>query len=429
MNQSAIDDIVSGTISKNETTFFHIYLSGESPITHNGFKEISVKDYATFIHEYVHYIQLITTPYGLKYSKFFMNNLFLFREFIGDNEILNIPVKMEEDIPWARELESELRNKNGSKTFVECNIGDVEVAATDIEKAKIEDTAVNIGVYDFDNQRVFSEGFQFGYTCVMESMADLVQSLINSEFNHSNVPYKAAQLICNRIRPDLKDDTKLLIAICLTALFFDNPGYAFFEILESASTTESGVELFHRYMNHYGRKFRGKDMLNYQMMHILMDEFTDQWEELLGCKLVFMKRMMENCKYESEEGISVLLNLIYFEDLSSHETLTKLLDFYGYPAIDSKNSELVCPRNPDTNKPYVETGALLSLELIYARFKELGNNKVCIRYETCDRITREIDKELIDEHCAGTQWEKQLPCLFTAGLSYYKLSEKKIVQE
>lgn len=55
----------------------HIYLKGESPITMEGNKEVSKRDYASIIHEYVHCIQQITTPYGIIYNKYFTTNLIL----------------------------------------------------------------------------------------------------------------------------------------------------------------------------------------------------------------------------------------------------------------------------------------------------------------------------------------------------------------
>jgi len=417
------DSIINGRTNKYETTSFHIYLEGESPITHTGYKVVGIRDHASFVHEYVHYIQQITTPCGIKYNTFFINTLFLFRGFVDDRETVPVPVTPDEFIQGAKEFESELREKNGSKDFLSGNIGAIEIAPADIAKAKINDTAVNIGVYDFENDRVFEEGFQFGYMCVIESMAHLIQSLVNPDLYHREIPYKSAQLIYDKIRPDLKDDIKLLIAICYTSLFFNNPGHAFFEILESANKEESGIQLYQRYMRDHSRTFRGKEMPNYQMMHILMDEFLNRWEALLGNKLIYMKKMMENCKYESADGDSVLLNFIYKEDLSTNETLDKLIDFYGFPAIDSKCSDIVYPRD-NTNKPYIETAALLSLELIYARITEHDKKKECIRLPICDRISRENDKELIDQHCAELQWRKQLPCLFTNGLSYWRMSGK-----
>ncbi|MCD8739034.1 hypothetical protein LT679_00345 [Mucilaginibacter roseus] len=406
-----------------ESTFFHMYLKGESPVLNNGYKDVSVRDYASFIHEYVHYLQQITTPYGIKYNRFFLKNLLLFREFIDAQDMISVPVVLSEIIPAAQAFESELRGKNGSRNFSEGNIGDIEISQTDLDLAKAGDTAVNVGVYDFDNERVFPNGFQFGYTCVIESMAHLVQSLINPDLHHGDIPYKSAQLICNRLRPDIKDDTRLLIAICYTALYFNNPGHAFIMILKSVDESENGIDLYKRYMRDYSRIFNGQDMPNYRMMHTLMDDFVNYLEQVLGNKSVYVKKVIENCKNESCKGDSFLLNAIYKEDLSSIKTLDDILNFYGLPAIDSNNSDIVIPLDHDTNKGYTETASLLSLELITKRF--LGRHgKVCIRYPICNRVTRENGKNLINDCCADLQWKKELPCLMTVGLSYWRIAGK-----
>lgn len=423
MSEIGYDSIINGRTNKYESSFFHIYLKGESPITNTGTKDVSKRDYASFVHEYIHYIQDITTPYGIKYSKYFTYHLILFREFIYSNTTLTTPVKLEEAIRAAKDFEAELNDKNGSKNFSQGTISDIEIKPADIASAKINNSAVNIGVYDFVNDRVFEEGFKFGYRCIIESMAHLVQLLINPDLQHAEVPYKSAQLICDKLRPDLINNKKLLISICYTSLFFDNPGHSFFEIIESVKSDDSGVELFERYMQDYSRTFNGEEMPNYRMMHKLMDDFIYNLNALLGNDSVYMKDVIENCKLESSSGKSLLLRFIYNEDLSKIEHFNDLLDFYGIPAIDSANGEVVIPFNPATHRPYVETASLLSLELIAARLSE-KEGKQCIRYTICDRESRVDGRDLIDEHCANLQWNKQLPCIFTSGLLYWRMSNK-----
>lgn len=418
------ESIIEGRLSKYESSFFHIYLDGESPISNRGFQQVSERDYASFVHEYIHYIQHITTPYGLKYNSYFTYSLLLLREFIDSNNTISTPVKLEEVIQARKQFESELKDKNGCRNFSKGTVSDIEIKADDVLDAKVNDTAVNIGVYDFENHRVFEKGFGFGYWCVIESMAHLVQSLINPELFHSEVPYRAAQLICNKIRPDLKDDKKLLISICYTSLFFNNPGHAFFDILKSAKKDENGLLLFQSYMRDYSRVFQGQQMPNYRMMHLLMDKFLNHLDALLGNDSVYMKEVIENLKYESSSGNSLLLELLYNVDLSKSENLNKLIAFYGRPAIDSKNQDVVIPFNNNANVYYAETSALLSLELILARLKSEAPDTTCIRYPICDRVTKENGMQLIDENCAGTQWQKQLSCIFTVGLSYWRMSNK-----
>jgi hypothetical protein len=275
------------------------------------------------------------------------------------NTTLSLPVPDEANKAEA-EFRKELHAKAGSKSYQDASVDAVNVNLSDIETARINDTAVNIGVYDFTLQWALNNGFKFGYTCVMEGMAHLVQSLFNSELSHSEVPYQEAQLICNEIRPDIKENKKLLISICYIALFFDNPGVAFFDILRSVDQDEHGISLFRRYMTQYRRTFNGVQMTHAKMMQILMGDFIERLEDLLGYRPVHLKEVIDNCKYEAMAGDSTFLRFIYERDLSKLEDLDELLGFYSYPAIDSADNDLVVPLGRN-GKPLTETGILLSL--------------------------------------------------------------------
>jgi hypothetical protein len=192
------DNHLDEKVNSYKCNFFHMYLKGDSPINNSGFfNKISVRDYASFIHEYIHYIQQITTPYGIKYSSYFNNKYLLYREFINSQEKIELPIKLEEVIEPANEMERELGSKNGSKFFNKGRLDDIEISVQDIRTAREKDAAVNIDVYDFVNERIFNNGFDFGYWCVIESMAHMVQSLVNPELYHPKIPYESAQLICN----------------------------------------------------------------------------------------------------------------------------------------------------------------------------------------------------------------------------------------
>lgn len=422
MSNTDYESLINGRTNKYETKFFHMYLDGDSPVRNGTLKPVSERDYASFIHEYIHYLQQITTPYGLKTNWYFLNSLLLYRGYVDSNTTLILPVPDETNKAEA-EFRKELNTKAGSKSYKDASVDAVDINLSDIEKARINDTAVNIGVYDFTLQRALNDGFKFGYTCVMEGMAHLVQSLFNSEISHSEVPYQVAQLICNEIRPDIRANKKLLISICYIALFFDNPGVAFFDILKSVGQNEDGISLFRRYMTQYSRTFNGVEMTHATMMQILMDDFIERLEALLGYRPVHLEKVIDNCKYEAMAGDSTLLRFIYERDLSELEELGEMLDFYSYPAIDSADNDLVVPLGSN-GKPLTETGILLSLELIHARLKEEKGEKECIRFPICDKLSRRKNIDLIDENCAETQWDKKIPCLFTGGMNYWKLAGK-----
>jgi hypothetical protein len=412
-------------INSYKCNFFHIYLDGASPINNGGFNKTSLRDYASFIHEYVHYIQQITTPYGIKYSQFFNYKYHKYREYINSKEEIGLPIILDEVIEPVKEMERVLANKNGSRYFNKCTIGEVEISCQDIILAREQDAAVNIGIYDFENERIYDDGFQFGYWCIIESMAHLVQSLINPDLHHSQVPYQAVQLICNRIRPDIRNDIKLLISICYVSLYFNNPGLAFFEILNSIPRGgENGISLYQRYMRDYSRVYKGEEMSNYRMMHQIMDNFVCHLGALVGNQLVYYKSVFDNCKLESSRGGSFFLDRLYNGDIGDINALNELLDFYGYPAIDSCSNILVTPWDRATKRPYLETAILISLELMIHRFEEKNGKTLCLRHSICDKNKDMID-DPVEEFCAVHQWLKTKECLFKGGLHYWGWDDKR----
>lgn len=251
----------------------------------------------------------------------------------------------------------------------------------------------------------------------------MVQSLVNPNLFHSKIPYQSVQLICNKIRPYLKNDIKLLISVCYIVLYFNNPGYAFFEILKKIPQDgENGVELYKRYMRDYSRRFQGREMPNYRMMHIMMDDFVHKLGALVGDQLVYYKDVFDSCKREFSKGDSFFLNILYACDLSNISDLCKVLNYYRYPAIDSSDYDIVVPYNFTTRRPYVETASLISLELLIHRFEEKNENKICLRYPICNR-NREND--IIEEFCGTQQWLKEKVCLFKGGLHYWQWRDKR----
>ena len=80
---------------------------------------------------------------------------------------------------------------NGVKGSRTCNynIDAIEISDKEISIAKKNKKAVKIGIYDFENGLAIENGFYFGYMCIIESMAHLIQSFINDELYHATIPY------------------------------------------------------------------------------------------------------------------------------------------------------------------------------------------------------------------------------------------------
>ena len=119
--------------------------------------------------------------------------------------------------------------------------GDVEIDRREIRIAEKEKKAVQIGVYDYTEDEVYEDGFNFGYYCIIESMVHLIQRKIWSEVEHNQIRYESAEFICKYWYPEIEDDELQIITICMCALMYDNPGVDFFAAIVLPQVAPSGA--------------------------------------------------------------------------------------------------------------------------------------------------------------------------------------------
>ena len=120
-------------------------------------------------------------------------------------------------------------------------VGEVEIDRREIRIAEKEKKAIKIGVYDYTEDEVYEDGFNFGYYCIIESMAHLIQRKIWPEVEHNQIPYESAEIICKYWYPEIEDDELQIITICMCALMYDNPGVGFFAAIVLPQVAPSGA--------------------------------------------------------------------------------------------------------------------------------------------------------------------------------------------
>ena len=149
-------DILEGQASKYETNHIHMIVDGNVALS---LTFMCNKEYGTFLHEYIHYLQHFTTLYGVKICAIYNKMFNLYREHILKHSPIYLPLKL-----WTTDekLSDFIAHKNkieGSRTCSH-NVDEVEVNNSDIEEARKNKTSVNIGIYDFENGKVEYKSFR-----------------------------------------------------------------------------------------------------------------------------------------------------------------------------------------------------------------------------------------------------------------------------
>lgn len=160
-------------VNKFETNHLHMIIDGNIDYP---FSNMETKEYSIFFHEYIHYLQTITTLYGIKMFSMY-NSLFVsFIQYLRTNKTIRIPIRLEDENQNIKNFIERHNNVYGTKEN-RYNIDDIEIDEKDIEEARKNKTAIPISSYDFENDKINEKSFKFGYISIIESMAHMLQKL------------------------------------------------------------------------------------------------------------------------------------------------------------------------------------------------------------------------------------------------------------
>ena len=223
------------TLGFYEPAVFHLHTIGNGQLKRMG--KWSLLQKSTFLHEYIHFLQDITTIQGL-------NNMFIIGEYLRyvtnfvkqyKNTSIHLPINPlslgnNVDQNWLARAYTMGKNTPVEKLLVYQKVQVAELKDSNSGKV-IPVNGVILRCLDRNLQVV---DVLIGTLQMMEGMAKLIQEEIyptpvrNSPYN----PYYIARDIADMIIPGLSTKTQTLIALFFLALQRSNPGYDFVEYLE-----------------------------------------------------------------------------------------------------------------------------------------------------------------------------------------------------
>lgn len=420
-------DALAEKTSKYETNHLHMYV--EDNIEFPNVQDMETTSYATFIHEYVHYIQHLTTLFGVRICDMNHRMFLLYRDYLVNHDSVDVPLHLWENDNKLKSFRETFRLIAGDRACSH-NIDAVDIKLADIDYAEQNRTAVNIGIYDFDNEKALDKGFQFGYYCVIEGMAHAIQSIINNDIHHRIVPYRAVEYILSEICPQYANDPKMIASICLSALHWDNPGVGFFKVLDIQKefNYSSGLELYKHIACDYSVLFQGHETPRYRLMVRFLKDLKVNLEQIVRAPLEYYNQVIDSCILEAGQPTSKLLEVLYEKDIADKSRfINDLADYYGLPLIDANNYTAMPTWTDKEGKqhPYQETASIYGMELLISRLIEVNNEKVCRRFEICSKnMYSDPDHCVASNECRLDPWNKNETCIFTGALHYYKLDKK-----
>lgn len=394
--------------------FFSIYING---VFSKDLQELSKKDLGTFVHEYTHYLQNVTSIFGLRYSSHFFRTLFEVKKFIVENESFTIPL-MPEFSQGVLNGRSEFDKHLGHKEVV--NINEIEEVKFEFEPSPstFEDPILKMKIL-MDGKELYS--IHLGNLCVKEGMARLVQKIYDEDVEHPIYYYSVVELLAKQLNPEILKDERKLIALCILALNAQNCIKTLYDLLiETREFPElDGKELFSKYQKERWIIHKSKKINIKQFALESLEKFHSELKFHVNTKLIHFEKLIQNIQYSIESDSNPLIEILY-SNQTEIAKLTDLISFYGIPLVrDIHDNEF----SPNTlingkNGPSLEFNDLFYQSLVIERL--FTKNGICNNLGYCER-SKAFD---IDDNCFSTQWLRKDNCPFKLVSNNWGLKDK-----
>lgn len=416
MNLSLFDyEFPTQVVNKCEVYHFHIYIEGNVELP---FEANDAHTKGVFMHEYIHYIQHLTTLCGVMLSRFH-NLLFCnYRAYIADNKEIPIPLTWNMVCPEMEPFFKSFNKTKGDREY-DNRVDEIRVSKEEIVAAHREGRTVRLDTFNSEAKEWTEKGLAFGYYAIIESMADMIQRIYEPDIGHDDVPYHVVQILCESYYPEVARDNKMMIALCTCALMGSNPGYTFFEAVDFAKTHSglNGAELYHAFVEESMIKFKNhRPTTIASLFEHQFTEYDKTLEQALGVADYYRETFGSALKC-AQSGENLLLILLYGDSVAPDKYFDCLKNVYGSPYIEAHNQTLY----PGRETMPIDVVAAIGMEMLFKALcaKDTTN---CPRLDTCIRL------KINSYDCInGNQWKRNEQCPFRAAMHYFRLEGKTIV--
>lgn len=413
------------------TSFLEICVNTEKEL--NNLALLDSGELGTYYHEYFHYIQDITTHYGL--SKIWQS-FDRFRQLVASiqsshDDYVYIPLEgpaVDEQLSHMQLLE--IMKGSGQINGISPDVAD----AYKISHVEYSEDA-HIGKYFPEHMSakvtlhlvqdgMIDRHFIFGEAAISESMAYLIERKFFPELNKlPRYPYKVAHELVEFIYPKLLANEENLFALCDMSLMHTMPGWAFVEILNemkkkgiSPQTGEEVITFAHEFYNAQGWNFKAYMKKSDESLQKISEQLfgNPQLKPTLDLFQALIERgrlLRENCPF-------AILG-IYKAEISLSHNFYKVFNFLGGPHAVNANG-LRFLRAPNGLEYLNETAHPQYFRVIWQLNKFfLKDIRTCSLYQMCSAPGSNVP---VDDRCDYAPWkrtEDELGCPYAVFWTMY----------
>lgn len=404
------------------------FLIGISKEFFDGMKysDFSEEEMATFVHEYIHFLQDISTVAGgMNYNhkaKLLQLHFSLFQK----NPDVNLPIDLEKcGVDNAYEQTELLIFYEGSmleKRIHHINKVTVEKEElmTEILKSNSSSDLMNdiqqICIYfnDSDTPTVFGSHY------VMESMAYLIErNLFGAEERIKEFPYNACEMVCEYLYPELLTKPEIIIALCELSLMHYHSGFEFYGLVRYLAEKK----IFFNELSELYEYFSATAKMFLENHKNLVNEIIDNVNVMYPRDFPYMLVSNEYVKAYFKAGFNMRQHDVFFisalfEEKTPVEKIINWVDLFPVPIFVD-------------NIKHNYFGAIEYLSMIPVPVAILqffkNPSKGCPLLEYCKYSRIGVVEEAI---CKDRPWEqcnKEVKCPMAIYLIGFDIAKKKFI--
>lgn len=396
-----------------KTGCFEIFLRGQFS---QDLTSMSTEDLGTFLHEYVHFLQNISTPWGIFAAIVRNNDLCEFVHSMDDKDEIHIPYRF---TPSREQL---LKRK-----WLQCSMGTGHLnfpldseAPTGYRYEDIEGFPVSMHRVLFMAQSKTGEKREIviGATIIKESMAAMYQSLIDPNASHPDMPYNVIQFWCKKHFPNIAEDVKKIICLCYISLFSLDPGFSLMCTLKEANAKPelTGWQIFDEYIQR-NVIVKGQQIPIAKFFNDLIENYKSSLRGILPCDLVYTNTLLDRVKLRN--GIVPILNVINTESFGIMN-IQSLIDYLGIPFIHQFDGRQFYPLVDGDKNSCKDVVVISGNAAMYDYFINPNDHGgVCPFKYMCGSE---------DMECYGSPW-LHTSCIFELGIQSIHQKGKTIIRD
>lgn len=387
-------------------------------------------------HEYIHFLQDISTYYGL-------NRIYVYSEYLhsvvnriynNTANVIHVPVTItdnNDNVILNQQIQRFTSGDDGGEDGISCfTISDIQEGFDTLVTNPHMPSVQNIIVTTIEG-----DGFIFGSIAISESMAYLMEQCCSPSFfkKSPEFPYMSAEKVADYYVPHFSDDKLMVLAICDMALMNSNPGVYFVEIMKDIRDGRlyfNSPEEIYDHFYQIPMTIMGQKVSLLQVFHQLlivvkrqlksylrnMPMITSSYYEWINRIFDFAWDWRRNDKY-------FLLKMAKHQDLATNSYFGFCVNKVGTPLMSNNNGNYykIPPNgmNNDTNVEYFK--AFSQIEQLFSK-----GVKPCSLYKWCCESPNSTPSEL----CNSTPWRKvndRNRCPYALLWYHWKLSKYEVV--